>query len=80
MALAQYVDDLKMFSTDPDGLSRALDRLQAVCGSIGLDVSVSKTEWVYLHNPDKAGMAACASLRANGPCCSKITLNGVVWG
>ncbi len=76
-ALALFADDLELFGTDPDGLSRALDRLQAICGSIGLDVSVSKTEWVYLHNPDKAEMAACASLRPNGPCCSKITLNGV---
>ncbi len=76
-ALAQYADDLKMFGTNPDALSRALDRLHAICGSIGLEVSVSKTEWVYFHNPDKAEMAACASLRANGPCCSKITLNAI---
>ena len=76
-ALAQYADDLKMFGTNPDRLSRALDRLHAICRSIGLNVSVSKTEWVYFHNPDKAEMAACASHRANGPCCNKITLNGV---
>jgi hypothetical protein len=41
-ALAQYADDLKMFGTNRDGLSRALDRLHAVCRWIGLDVSVSK--------------------------------------
>jgi hypothetical protein len=76
-ALAQYADDLKLFGTNPDRLSRALDRLHAICGSIGLDLSVSKTECVYFHNTDKAEMAACASLRANGPCCSKITLNRV---
>jgi hypothetical protein len=72
----EYADDCALLGTDPDGISRALDPLQGVCGSIGLDISVKKTEWIYLHNPDTASMAACAMRRQAGSCCGLIKLGG----
>ncbi len=54
-----YADDAALYGTDPVGLSRAQTRLQAVSGSIGLDVSVKKTEWLYLNNPDKTELNKC---------------------
>ncbi len=73
----EYADDCALLGTDPDGLSRALDRLQGICGSIGLDISIKKTEWIYLHNPDAAAMAACAARRQTGTCCELIKLGGI---
>jgi hypothetical protein len=64
-----YADDAALYGTDPVGFSRALTRLQAVSGSIGLDVSVKMTEWLYLNNPDKTELNKCKEHRLPGPCC-----------
>jgi hypothetical protein len=40
-----YADDAVVYGSDPVGLSSALTQLQAISGSIGLDVSVKK--WLY---------------------------------
>jgi hypothetical protein len=56
----------------------ALGRLQSVCGKIGLNISVGKTEWLYLHNPAQAELLGCAARRTPlVRCCEEIKLNGV---
>jgi hypothetical protein len=47
----------------PLWLSIWLSKLQEVCVSIGLEFSVSNTEWLYLSNPNsgKLVFAACRS-------------------
>jgi hypothetical protein len=59
----EYADDMALVDTSPTSLSAALSRLQAVCGCLGLKISVGKTEWIYLHNPDAASMGECKSKR-----------------
>ena len=71
----EYGDDCDLFGTDPDGLSRTLNCLHSVCRSIGLDISVKKTEWICLHNPDTASL--CRARRQPGPCCEQIQLGGI---
>jgi hypothetical protein len=75
-----YADDIYLIGTC-QMLSEALSRIQAVCGDIGLDISVTKTEWMWLWAPESvrcgeepdrlAGNAAAT-------CCSQVTLNGQV--
>jgi hypothetical protein len=52
----EYADDMALIDTSPTALSNALSRLQSVCGRLGLNISVSKTEWLYLHNPSTTSM------------------------
>ncbi len=59
----EYADDCDLCGTDPDGLIRTRDLLHSVCRSIGLDISVKKTEWICLHNPDTASLC---QLRGQG--------------
>ena len=44
---------------------------------IGLNISVSKTEWLYLHNPNSAELEDCLSKRSPAAhCCEQIQLDG----
>ena len=75
---SSYADDVCLTGTDSDALSSALDRLQGVCGKIGLNIAVSKTEWIYLHNPVTTELEECRAKRTPlVHCCDKIKLNGV---
>jgi hypothetical protein len=49
---AENADYLWALGDCPLRLSIWLSKLQEVSGSIGLDVSVRKTEWLYLSNPN----------------------------
>ncbi len=71
----EYADDCDLFGTDLDGLSRTIDLLHSVCTSIGLDISVKKTEWICLHNPDTASL--CTARRQPVPSCEQIQLGGI---
>ncbi len=51
---AENADYLWALGNCPLRLSIWLSKLQEVCGSIGLDVSVSKTEWLYLSKPNSS--------------------------
>ena len=80
VARGEFADDIFLIATCPVALSRALDRLQEICGSIGLDISAAKTEWMYLNNPSKEELAACDLQRKTQPgvpCCQLITMLGV---
>ena len=73
-----YADDVCLVGGDEGKLSLALDRLQGICGKIGLNISVAKTEWIYLHNPATTELEDCGSRRTPlVHCCDKIKLNGV---
>jgi len=61
--------------TSPERLNAALERLQTVCGRIGLNISVGKTEWLYLHNPSAQALEECRANRCQlTNCCAKIRL------
>ncbi len=61
--ISLYADDVVLVSTNPKSLSAGLERIQAVCGKIGLNISVSKTEWIFLHHPESAVLEQCKSIR-----------------
>ena len=64
-----YADDLYFVAETPEQLNRALAKLQDVCGSIGLDISPGKTEWLWLYQGD-------ADLCRNiDNCCAQVRLN-----
>ena len=48
----EYADDMALINTCAARLTASVNRLQEVCGKIGLNISVRKTEWIYLHNPN----------------------------
>ena len=48
-----YADDIVLFGPSEEALSEALLPIQKVAGDIGLDINVGKTEWLYLHYPNK---------------------------
>jgi hypothetical protein len=75
---AEYADDLWALGDCPVRLSIWLSKLQEVCGSIGLDISVGKTEWLYLSNPNSCETDACGVARKVGPCCEQIKLGDEV--
>jgi hypothetical protein len=63
----------------PAALSSALSRIQKITGDIGLDISVAKTEWIYLHFLSKERLLKCQKMRKESPdgaCCEEILLNG----
>jgi hypothetical protein len=73
----EYADDMVLIDTCATRLTKALNRLQTVCGKIGLDISVSKTEWLYLHNPNANELGECRSKRTpTAHCCEQISLDG----
>ena len=73
----EFADDMAVVETAATRLSEALDKLQAVTGAIGLNLSVAKTEWMYLHNPDSEELGACQSRRSPAAnCCEQVLLNG----
>ncbi len=81
LALLIFADDLLLIGQDFQKMSQALARIQMVCGSIGLDISVTKTEWVWLHNPSAEEVEKCGQWRTEhakdqAPCCQEIFLNG----
>ena len=71
---AAYADDLALVGSSLPGLEDSLQRLQNITGPIGLNVSVKKTEWMWLFAPPQDLCAA--ALVPNTPCCSAISLNG----
>jgi hypothetical protein len=76
---AENADYLWALGNCPLRLSIWLSKLQEVCGSIGLDVSVSKTtEWLYLSNPNSSETDACCDARKAGPCCVQIKLGDAI--
>ena len=71
----EYADDMALVDTSPASLSASITRLQSVCGRIGLNISVKKTEWMYLHNPTPTAMGECRAQRTpNSHCCDKIQI------
>ena len=44
----EYADDCWFIAETPQALTEALHRLQAITGPLGLDISVAKTEWLWL--------------------------------
>ena len=75
----EFVDDVILIDACPKKLSAALGRLHSVCGTIGLNISIKKTVWMFLHNPSKVQMEECETRRkAPGMrfCCSEVTLAG----
>ena len=70
-----YADDIVLFGPSEEALSEALLRIQKVAGDIGLDINLGKTEWLYLYNPNKEQLEACASRRKEAKkCCEQIKL------
>jgi hypothetical protein len=77
VGIGGYCDDYVLIHTNAAALNEALGRIQSICGSIGLNISVSKTEWLYLNNPVKAELESCAARRTPlVHCCEQIFLNG----
>ena len=75
--LGGFADDLVLIDGSPEALNAALSRLSRVCGSIGLDISTGKTEWIYLHHPDLKALNDCQAERSKvGHCCDIISLEG----
>ena len=73
-----YADDVVLVGTNPEALAAGLERIQEVCGKIGLNISVGKTEWIYLHNPSDASLEQCRSKRSpTTHCCDLITFKGL---
>jgi hypothetical protein len=72
----EYADDMALIDTSLTSLSNALSKLQSVCGRLGLKISVSKTEWLYLHNPSTASMEECKAKRPSAHCCEQILMDG----
>jgi hypothetical protein len=72
----EYADDMALIDTSPTALSNALSRLQAVCGRLGLNISVSKTKWLYLHNPSTASKEEWMAKRPSANCCEQILMDG----
>jgi len=71
----RYCDDIFFVDTSPERVNAALERLQTVCGRIGLNISVGKTEWLYLHNPSAQALEECRANRCQlTNCCAKIRL------
>ena len=48
----EYADDCWMLAETPEALTEALRRLQLAGGPLGLDVSVKKTEWLWLSGTE----------------------------
>ncbi len=49
----EFADDGAIVG-EPEKISAALERLQKVGGAIGLDISVPKTEWLWLQPPNES--------------------------
>jgi hypothetical protein len=49
----EYADDCWFLAKTPGALTEALHRLQETAGSLGLDVSVGKTEWLWLSKSNQ---------------------------
>ena len=48
----EYADDIWMIAETPAALTLALEKLQSATGPLGLDVSVKKTEWLWLSQSE----------------------------
>jgi hypothetical protein len=75
---AENADYLWALGDCPLLLSIWLSKLQEVSGSIGLDILVSKTEWLYLSNPNLSETDACRDARKAGPCCVQIKVGDAI--
>jgi len=68
-----YTDQVYIAGVCSDLLSAALDKVQAVCGAVGLDISSDKTDWMYLNNLCPDELAACDVKRSTGDkCCERV--------
>jgi hypothetical protein len=77
VGFGEYADNMALVDRSPASLSAALSRLQSVCGRLGLNISVGKTKWIYLHNPDAASLGECRSKRTQlTHCWERIQLDG----
>jgi hypothetical protein len=78
LSQGEFSDDVFAISGCAQKLSKALSRLRKVTGGIGLDISLDKTEWLYLHNPDNEELEHCRSERktSSGHCGNKVVLDG----
>jgi hypothetical protein len=75
-----FADDLFLVGLCPVALSSVLSKIQKITGDIGLDISVAKTEWMYLHCPNSEQLMECQRRRKASPagvCCEEISLDGV---
>jgi hypothetical protein len=58
-------------------VSEDLHKLQSVCGRLGLNISMSKTIWLYLHYPSTASMGECKTKWTQlAHCCEQILMDG----
>ena len=74
-----YADDIVLFGPSAEALSEALRRIQEVSGSIGLDINVGKTEWLYLHHPQQEVTAGCEERRRQKQvCCERVKMGNSV--
>jgi hypothetical protein len=71
----EYADDMALIDTSPTSPSNALSKLQSLCGRLGLNISVSKTKWLYIHNPSTASMEECKAKRPSAHCCEQILMD-----
>ena len=73
----EYADDMALIDTCAARLTASVNRLQEICGRIGLNISVRKTEWMYLHNPNNTELGECRAKRTPlDHCCEQIFLDG----
>lgn len=70
-----YADDSALVGSDLSKLERSLQSLQDVTGRIGLNISVKKTEWMWLCPPAGGGECSKRAPSDLNPCCDKIKLN-----
>ena len=71
-----YADDIVLVGPSAEALSEALRRIQKVSGSIGLDINVGKTEWLYLHHPQQEVTASCEEQRKQKKICCELIKMG----
>jgi hypothetical protein len=79
LSRGEFADDVFLVGLCPAALSSALSKIQKITGDIGLDISVAKTEWIYLHYPNEKRLLKCQKLRKESPadaCCEEILLDG----
>ena len=73
---AAYADDIALVGTSLPQLENSLQKLQNVTGKIGLNISVKKTEWMWLFAHPGDQCAPTAPGPNIPPCCKRISLNG----
>jgi len=72
---SEYADDIFILAGSTAELQSKLERLRAACAPIGLDISVTKTEWMWLYQSEDL---LCQNQVGVGPCCDAVKLGGSV--